>query len=702
MMLRPMHSARFWLFLLWVAAGASPCAFAQARYQPRYIEPQWFTFRLSEVSAGVYAEGNYQQTRVENSGATVSYQRLFAGPSLSLNANGSVYHPNLLQYFLRTDGAFGYSEYKVRSGASTTTREWQYLGSFSTELLFLADKPFNASAFASYDHSYRDNDFFTRTLVESWRYGGRLVWDHEPWLFTAGYQHRGENGSSRYPINQVVLVPVWIGGTPVFVPQTNTVDVTQETVIDEDNANLELRHRRDRGDSLLSYSLNHYSRADGPSLSDGTDHAVSIGDNERFGAADQYRLHASASMVKRDTTFETSDEYIGNLGFSAEHRPNLRSQYDLTYDHFETGPFTSDNFNGQGTLSHQLYESLGSSLIVRGSDAQSSDAASSSSITRVGGGISEVYTKRLTDEHHLRLGASVFLDHNEQENTGDFRTIQNERHTVTAAGEPGAGPWSFLLEFPNVLTATIVVRDPDDPLRTFFNGFHYLVEPRGSRTAIVWLRPIGEPIPPAVVVDYQSDITPPGSYETLTTLFHIRFDLWKNLLGLYGRVSVNENNAPADLRIQEYSTYTVGTDFNWRWFRAGAEYQIYDSTDSDYNVTRLFQSFMFRPDDVSSLNLDFTETLTDFTSLNRTEEDYRFTTRYRRALTRRLGLDADAGVAYRRGLGPKQILATLRPSLRYVIGRTTLNVGYDYDYELYLDQQERQKHLLFVRLKRIF
>ncbi|HRT09869.1 MAG TPA: hypothetical protein P5233_15925, partial [Candidatus Paceibacterota bacterium] len=355
MMLRPMHSARFWLFLLWVAAGASPCAFAQARYQPRYIEPQWFTFRLSEVSAGVYAEGNYQQTRVENSGATVSYQRLFAGPSLSLNANGSVYHPNLLQYFLRTDGAFGYSEYKVRSGASTTTREWQYLGSFSTELLFLADKPFNASAFASYDHSYRDNDFFTRTLVESWRYGGRLVWDHEPWLFTAGYQHRGENGSSRYPINQVVLVPVWIGGTPVFVPQTNTVDVTQETVIDEDNANLELRHRRDRGDSLLSYSLNHYSRADGPSLSDGTDHAVSIGDSERFGAADQYRLHASASMVKRDTTFETSDEYIGNLGFSAEHRPNLRSQYDLTYDHFETGAFTSDNFNGQGTLSHQLY-----------------------------------------------------------------------------------------------------------------------------------------------------------------------------------------------------------------------------------------------------------------------------------------------------------------------------------------------------------
>jgi hypothetical protein len=190
----------------------------------------------------VYAEGNYQQTRVENSGATVSYQRLFAGPSLSLNANGSVYHPTLLQYFLRTDGAFGYSEYKVRSGASTTTREWQYLGSFSTELLFLADKPFNASAFASYDHSYRDNDFFTRTLVESWRYGGRLVWDHEPWLFTAGYQHRGENGSSRYPINQVVLVPVWIGGTPVFVPQTNTGDVPQETVIDEENAHLELRH----------------------------------------------------------------------------------------------------------------------------------------------------------------------------------------------------------------------------------------------------------------------------------------------------------------------------------------------------------------------------------------------------------------------------------------------------------------------------
>ncbi len=681
-----------WVTLL-LMAGLARLALGQSRYQPRFEEPRWFTFRLSQVSAGMYAEGLWNETAWEDSDITARYTRVFVGPSLGLFGVGSIYHPNLLTFNLTSDGAFGWSHERSESGGdSLSTEEWDYLGTVGVSLSFLSSKPYNGSAFANYDHTYRDNDFYSRMLVRSWRYGTRADWQiSDPLSISMSYSHRDEESSSRYPARFV---------SPFDPSQGVVTDYEQTTELKEDTATFGAKHGRERGETSFDYIFSRYTRADFGQVGRGDDHSFNLADQETFGDREQYQLNSSLSYTLRDNDYEDSNDLLGNLSLSAEHRPNLRSSYDFSYSRFEVDDFKSDAYIGQVGLEHQLYESLTSGLLLRAADYETSDSVNEGYTRRFGAGISEDYTKRLTEEHRLRLGASVFVDHTDQQTLG---SIVNERHLILASGEAGAPvAFSFFLNLPNVDLLSIVITDERNAPPVFVPGFDYAVSQIGTRTLITWLRPPGPGTPTTVLVDYEAEPNAQGDYETVTQNYYIRLELWKNLLGVYGRLNLSDNNAPADMRIQEFTTYTIGTDLAWQRIRAGAEYQVYDYSDSEYQVIRLFQSYGFRPDSYSSLNIDFNEMWIDYKDRDRREEDYRAMIRYYRTLTRRLGLTAEAGTAFRRGQGADQFLATFRPAIKYLVGRTSLDAGYFYQYERFLNQEERQKHMLTMRLRRVF
>jgi hypothetical protein len=668
---------------------------AQARYRMRYQEPDWFTFHLAEVSAGVYAEGTFDQSSYKNSDTTVSHSHLFLGPSVGLSFDGSVYHPNLLRYQVSSEGAFGWASDHVTG--SSSREEWQYLGRFVGTLDFLANKPYHASAFANYDHTFRDNDFFSRVTVDSWRYGGRASWEEGPWSVSVDYAHRDEESTSPFPVLRTMTTTNVVSGTNVVTVSTNQHSVDQSILTHDDNVGLSARHERSAGGTSFNYTWSRYDRVDvGGRLGEGNDHSISLADSERFGDHDRFKWNTTATYYRRDTLDESSDELVAYSSFAAEHRPTLNSYYDLNYDHFDTGSFESSSYSGQVSLQHQLYESLFSAFNIHASDYESSDLGNSGYSRRYGAGISESYVKNLSDEHRLRVVEAVVLDHTDQQNLG---IVKNERHAFSEAGAP---PDSFLLSFPNVIQSTIVVTDTLNSQPPFLENFDYRVTELGSRTVIERLTGSRIPVNGTVLVDYEALPTPEGSYETLTEVFQIRLELWHNLVGVYTRVNLSLNNAPAELRVQDIAAYTFGADLTWRWLRAGAEYQIYDSTESEYRAARLFQSFAFHPDEASNLSLDFTESWIDYTSAHRQEQAYQAISRYHRRMTRRFGLDAEAGVSFRRGEGVDQTLATVRPSVKYVIGRTSVDAGYSYQYELFLDNEERHKHMFFLRARRTF
>jgi hypothetical protein len=284
------------------------------------------------------------------------------------------------------------------------------------------------------------------------------------------------------------------------------------------------------------------------------------------------------------------------------------------------------------------------------------------------------------------------VDDVEQKGVG---TVVNEKHTV------GSPPDTFELNLPRILTSTIVVMDARRII-VYSPVIDYQIIVNGERTFISLIP--GTTIPPnsVVSVDYRAIPSGQGEYISISDYAGARLDLWRGLWDVYTRIGFAQNNAPANLHVQNITSYAFGTDFHWHWFGAGAEYIIFDSDQTHYRSARLYQTANYVIDSKSAVGASAIESSTDYLDTHRHEEDLRFITFYHRNMERNLRFNFEAGFDVHRGPGVDQTLATVRPSLDYLIGRTSISLSYDYEYSLYLDSEERNKHLFTARIRRVF
>ena len=136
----------------------------------------------------------------------------------------------------------------------------------------------------------------------------------------------------------------------------------------------------------------------------------------------------------REAGQDLNDKLVFPAGSRIEDGVKAAAQL-MSDDHFTVDGFKSDNVSGQASLQHRLYDSLTSSLLLRGSDQEFNSDGADGFTRRYGGGIAEDYNKNLTEEHRLKLSASFFVDHTDQQSVG---TVKNERHNILATGEPGS------------------------------------------------------------------------------------------------------------------------------------------------------------------------------------------------------------------------------------------------------------------------
>jgi len=230
----------------------------------------------------------------------------------------------------------------------------------------------------------------------------------------------------------------------------------------------------------------------------------------------------------------------------------------------------------------------------------------------------------------------------------------------------------------------------------------YAIEQNGQRTFIRLVA--GTTIPPnsVVSVDYHATPAGSGSYVSISDYASVRVDLWHGLWGVYARVGVAENNAPSALLVQTINTYAFGTDFNWHWFTAGAEYDIYNSNQNRYRAGRLYQTVNFNLDAATSVGANAAQSFIDYLDEGRREEDYRLISFYRRNISSNLRFNVEAGFDIHRGPGVDQTLVAFRQSLDYLIGKTSISATYDYEYSLYLDSEQRNNNLFSLRVRRNF
>jgi hypothetical protein len=473
----------------------------------------------------------------------------------------------------------------------------------------------------------------------------------------------------------------------------NTDTYSGPTIWHQDVVGFGARNDRKSGSTEATYTYDQFSNSAVGSETSGIDHTLTLSDSETMGSREQIRLGTGASYTRRDDSSLPSDEFTATASLTAEHHDNLTSYYDFGFDRYTTGTFESENYLGQAQLKHHLYDSLDSTLIARGNDYENSDSFNDGYTRRYGLGFNEAYTKHLSETVRLRVDGSLMGEHVDQQNIG---TAVNEAHSFATAG---AGvPNSFFLNLPNVDQSTIKVWNVGRT-QLYVEGIHYTVFQNGDLTAIQAILTSG--IDLNVVVDYSAQPTPAGHYETLTDSAGVRFEFWNNHWGIFARYSSFINDAPKELNVPDLNLYQVGTDFLWRRLRAGVDYTYYDSSLSSYKTARAFENLASNLDQDSSISLDLSQMWTRYIDAHREETDYRFLTHYHRRLTPRLRLDAEGGFDLRSGEGADQTLATVRLGIDYAVGKTTFKAGYDYEYSLFLNNEERNNHRFVVSVKRI-
>jgi hypothetical protein len=648
-----------------------------AQSQSADPEFRWMRLRISEASVGVETEGNWEQRSVANSNQKVNQESIYVVPTVGLDMVGSIYHPNLFQYDIKTENGVGWQENTIDLRGGGTRSDVLYLQRYLANATFLKEKPYAVGFTAEKDRTTRDYDFFTRATVDRESYGGRAGYTEGPVPFSISMTHTKEDISGQYR------------------PLSQTDDTLAFSAYNE-------RASGDRTD--LSYSLNDYTRQEtGAYTQDGSQHSASLTDHETFGAKEHLRLNSSLQFNQLDTTSTTfgqansttrpSTTFSDHEHLNVKHSSSLQSDYNYGYNMQDSGFVTSDGHSGSAALRHQLYESLSSSFDAHGQAYSSRGAGMSLDTTRYGVGLNENYTKRIGKWGRLTLGYGGLFDREHRDTLGSTLFIVGETHTLSD------GAITFLNQ-PGVNTLSIEVWDAAGAVR-YRELLDYLILPHGDRTEIK--RVVGGQIPDgaSVRVDYSVVSQPSDSYTTAAHQFQVRLDFFDGMAGIYGHMNLQENYGGKTLLLESINDKVAGVDFTRRWLRLGAEYELYDSNLSPYRSTRLFQNLNFELDPTTTLNFDVGQTWRTFTQVNRDLTTYHFIVRTRFQINPALSLNTEGGMRFQQGEGYDQQLATARANLEYKYGKLAVQTGYEYEDETFLGEL-RLRHFFFLRAKRTF
>lgn len=657
------------LLVLWAAAGRAP------GQDPSTEDPRWFRIRVPEMHVGVEAEGLSEDVHTKGDG-TSTHDYMSVTPLVGGRVIGSIYHPNLLSFDVSGEGGMGWARDTVESpGFNLTRHEDQNLLRYLAQVSFLSAKPYNASFFAAQDHTYQNYDFFNTATVDSQRYGGRVAWTTETLSLSADMGYREERASG-------------LTGTSDFA----------DTYL-----NFNGIHRRESGISSLTYSFDDYNNEVDSTGSQGSvNQSVAVSDSETFGQRNQITASTGLSYSQYNYFNQQTENFNGTENVTINHLPNLDSFYNVNYNRSSQDSADTSLVQGMAGVRHRLYDSLISTLDVHGVYADSSSPGGSAQDDRYGLGLQEDYTKRVSSWGRLTIGGALVADHEDHQLSGSLLTYIDEPHQLFLPTAPNPRP--TYLNNPRVILSTISIRTTDG--RPLQEGIDYTVIPRGELVEIQ-IVPTSFLIPPgatvlAVLVSYQSESLS-SSFEALNGSAQVRLDIF-NIFGIYGRVNWLDNNAPPDALVETLTDLVGGMDATWRWARAGAEYEDFDSSFTQYTAYRLFQSFTFQLDQSSHLGLNFNQVFYHYRNSGH-EDQYQFLAHFDTQITRWLSWNVEGGYSLEDVMGTQQTLAAARTGLSLNWGKLSLQANYQYNYQLTEQPfagEQRDRNFFFVNLRRVF
>ena len=657
-----------------VAAGCLPAA-----AQPPATEPiRPFTFEPTRIYSDLDIEVQHDERSSSTAAVSSTIDRLYIAPTVGAGAKGSVYHPNLLRYEIHAEGGYAWQQISSTSdpGLKISQNESSWLQRYDINIGILETKPYAASFLANKGHSFRDLDLYNRVTVDTQNYGGTAGYRTGPVPFNVTVRHNEE--------------------------QVTDTDVHNK--LDQDSVEFKARNERfDKNSTDLSYSYGLYNRTTGDLYKDtGSYNFLSLNDAELFGKNDRFGLNSGFTYNQTDSSDSPYDSLTLSEDLSVQHTPTLMSVYDYTLSDYSSGPVETLGHFGRASLRHQLYQSLSSVVDVHGDTMNTTAPGGESGLDRYGVGLSESYTKRLTDLHRLNLGDSVRFDKSQQNSPAGVLSILAEHHTFGDETE-------IELVRPNVIVGSVKLTDPSTKTHPM-EGTDYIVryDKYGLKTVIERVLTSKEILKTTdYVVEYQVLSGGSGSYDTLNNQFYFRVDLFEHLLGLYTRITTIDNlNKGRVANLEDSTVKQFGADLSWHRLGLGAEYENRDSTFVTSDSVNTYERYGFSPTPDSSLTVDLRQRWATFpvtrTQLvHRSLQTYNYVLRYTLRPVYYLDWSVEGGMLMESGTTVDQQLATARTELSLNLRKLRFMVGYRYNNED-LRGEMRERHFGYIQCRRSF
>ena len=391
-------------------------------------EISWFRlYGLPEISAGMEIDASTESDHV--SGTTSTYNTLFLTPTAGLRTTGSIYHPNLLYFDFSGELGWGWNQMTSSGpGNNQTINESDKLTRYQLQVDLLREKPYNASFFASEDHTYRDYGSFDTFAVDSERYGGRMDWNTASLNLHADYGYNDEKDTGLVDSSEVA--ETYFNFLGIHKRRTG-----QTTLV----------ARWDQFDNILSLG--------GPLTT--VNESVGIADSETIGSRQQTTIATGVSASHSEYSGQQLDTVNANGNVETKHSRNLSTFLIFNFEENYLHPATDTYVQGTAGVRHQLYDSLTSTLDAHGSYQDNNDSSGGSTTDLYGLGLSENYQKRIQNWGRLTMSLNLTGDHQDDTSSGDTFTAIGESHQLYLPTSPNYRP--VYLARPRVILNSIQV-----------------------------------------------------------------------------------------------------------------------------------------------------------------------------------------------------------------------------------------------------
>jgi len=613
-----------------------------------------------------------QKSKV-GAGNSSSSEEIFE-EAVRLETDGSVYHPNLMEFSLA--GLFGLlqedfeDEFGQRKRSSSDDGD---ILEFDLEGRFFKKKDYPGTVYARRYRSLEPRPFLSSLETTTTNYG--FVWQYV---------------DDKMPTN------LQFNHTDVLLDPLNTDE--QDGEQQNDNLRFETSYRF-TDNNVLSFTYEHRSVSEQPYELDYDSDELTLNHRWDFGSHHQHSLESELNYFDQRGTFDIERTRWREI-LRLTHTDSLRSWYQFEFLDRTQGslsgvpPIGETSYLLTGTLEHRLYDSLISQLFAFG---QRQEFDSGLDIDRWGIQPSIDYRKK--NPWGVLLATYMYRYQTEDRHGGGFvAEVLDERGTFV-------DPEPVVLNNMNVIQSSIFIT-AEDRLTTYRLNEDYRVRLNGDLTEIERV-PTGRIVDgETVLIDYTWAVAGDYTLDTAIHNFGIRQNFDFGLSPYYRYRRQNQDLSPEDatgVEPEDLEAHIYGAEFErWRLHLLG-EYEDHQSNINPFEAVRLAADYTQPVGQHGTLRLR-----TRWTDLDRSGDIDRRTKlftiegRYRQRIGEHLTVEGS--VLYRTeddSVSGDDEGLDADFSLEWIIRDTELRLTYEYgQYED--DFAENNNQTLFVQLKRKF